>query len=177
MDGISAETMLGALVGLAVAGVLAAVLFRTRVLDLTFDERQQRARGTAYKYAFIATLVTAALYGGSELLLGRWCDAMTGAALCFCAGGGVFASTCIVKGAYLSLREKPRAILATLITAAAVNLLCGATRLLEGGLVEDGVLTYRSLNLLLGLLCLVILAVYLIHGAGRDREEAEEDEA
>ena len=59
MDGISAETMLGALVGLAVAGVLAAVLFRTRVLDLTFDERQQRARGTAYKYAFIATLVLA----------------------------------------------------------------------------------------------------------------------
>ena len=25
--------------------------------------------------------------------------------------------------------------------------------------------------------CLVILAVYLIHGAGRDREEAEKDES
>ena len=176
MSGISAETVLGALAGLAVAVMLAAVLFRMRVLDLTFDERQQRARGVAYKYGFITMMACLALYGGSELLLGRWCDALAGAVLCMCLGGGVFASTCIVKGAYLSLREKPRQILAILITAAAVNLLCGATRLMEGGLVEDGVLTYRSLNLLLGLLCLVILAVYLIHGAGRDREEAEEDE-
>ena len=173
MDGISAETMLGALVGLAVAGVLVAVLFRTRVLDLTFDERQQRARGTAYKYAFIATLVTAALYGGSELLLGRWCDAMTGAALCFCAGGGVFASTCIVKGAYVSLREKPRQILITMIAAAGTNFLCGMGNLVRGGLVEEGVLTFRVTNLLLAVLCLVILAVYLIHGAGRDGEEEE----
>ena len=108
MNGMTAETMLGALAGLAVAVILIGVLIRARVLDMTFDERQERARGTAYKYAFIATLVTAALYGGSELLLGRWCDAMTGAVLCFCVGGGVFASTCIVKGAYVSLREKPR---------------------------------------------------------------------
>ena len=34
----------------------------------------------------------------------------------------------------------------------------------------------RKKILLAVLLCLVILAVYLIHGAGRDREEAEEDE-
>ena len=177
MSGISAETVLGALAGLAVAVMLAAVLFRMRVLDLTFDERQQRARGVAYKYGFITMMACLALYGGSELLLGRWCDALAGAVLCMCLGGGVFASTCIVKGAYLSLREKPRQILAILITAAAANLLCGATRLAEGGLVEDGILTYRSLNLQLGLLCLVILAVYLARGAGRDREEAEEDEA
>jgi hypothetical protein len=70
MNGMTAETMLGALVGLAVAAVLIGVLIRARVLDMTFDERQERARGTAYKYAFVATLVTAALYGGSELLLG-----------------------------------------------------------------------------------------------------------
>ena len=64
MNGMTAETMLGALVGLAVAAVLIGVLIRAKVLDMTFDERQERARGTAYKYAFIATLVTAALYGG-----------------------------------------------------------------------------------------------------------------
>ena len=176
MDGISAETVLGALVGVAVAGILVAVLFRNKVLDMTFDERQQRARGVAYKYGFITMMACLALYGGSELLLGRWCDALAGAVLCMCLGGGVFASTCIVKGAYLSLREKPRQILVTLIAATAANLLCGAARLLEGGLVEDGVLTSRSLNLQLGLLCLVILTVYLAHGAGRDREEPEEDE-
>lgn len=173
MNGMTAETMLGALAGLAVAVILIGVLIRARVLDMTFDERQERARGTAYKYAFIVTLVTAALYGGSELLLGRWCDAMTGAVLCFCVGGGVFASTCIVKGAYVSLREKPRQILTTLIAAAATNLICGMGNLARGGLVEEGVLTFRATNFLLGALCLVILAVYLIHGAGRDQEDGE----
>ena len=44
MRGISMETILGVLVGLAMAGVLVAVLFRAKVLDMTFDERQQRAR-------------------------------------------------------------------------------------------------------------------------------------
>ena len=174
MNGMTAETMLGALVGLAVAAILIGVLIRAKVLDMTFDERQERARGTAYKYAFIATLVTAALYGGSELLLGRWCDAMIGAVLCFCVGGGVFASTCIVKGAYVSLREKPRQILLTLIATTATNLLCGLENLVRGGLVEEGVLTFRAMNLLLGALCLVILAVYLFHGAGREGEAEEE---
>lgn len=172
MSGISAETAAGALAGLVVAGVILALLLRARVLDMTFDERQERARGTAYKYAFIATLITAALCGGAELLLGRWCDAMTGAVLCFCVGGGVFASTCIVKGAYVSLREKPRQILVTLIAAAAINLICGMGSVIRGGLVEGGVLTYRAANLLLGITCLAILLVYLAAPVSSQEDEA-----
>ena len=174
MNGSQIALALGLGTGLVVSVFIVTLLLRMKVLDMTFDERQERARGTAYKYAFIATLVTAALYGGSELLLGRWCDAMTGAVLCFCVGGGVFASTCIVKGAYVSLREKPRQILLTLIAATATNLLCGLGNLVRGGLVEEGVLTFRAMNLLLGALCLVILAVYLFHGAGREGEAEEE---
>ena len=98
---------------------------------------------------------------------------MTGAVLCFCVGGGVFASTCIVKGAYVSLREKPRQILITMIAAAGTNFLCGMGNLVRGGLVEEGVLTFRVTNFLLAVLCLVILAVYLIHGAGCDQEDEE----
>ena len=60
-----------------------------------------------------------------------------------------------------------------MIAAAATNLICGMGNLVRGGLVEEGVLTFRATNFLLGALCLVILAVYLIHGAGRDQEDGE----
>jgi hypothetical protein len=99
---------------------------------------------------------------------------MTGAVLCFCVGGGVFASTCIVKGAYVSLREKPRQILITMIAAAGTNLICGMGTWSGADWWRRGVLTFRATNLLLAVLCLVILAVYLIHGAGRDGEAEEE---
>lgn len=173
MNGISVETVLGALVGLAMAGVLAAVLFRAKVLDMTFDERQERARGVAYKWGFLTMAVCLALYGVSDLLLGQWCDALAGAVLCFCVAGTVFASVCIRKGAYMGLRESRRTVLPFLIWAAALNLLVGIQQVAEGGVVVQGILTYRATNLLLGLTCLAILLVYLATPASAP----EEDEA
>ena len=46
--GILAAVLVGALVGLGII----ALLFRLKIMDLTFDERQKRARGQAYKYGF-----------------------------------------------------------------------------------------------------------------------------
>ena len=44
--------LLGALVGALLGLGLVALLFKLKVMDLTFDERQERARGQAYKYGF-----------------------------------------------------------------------------------------------------------------------------
>ena len=172
MNGISAQTVLGALVGMAVAGLLAALLFRAKVLDMTFDERQQRARGQAYKCGFITMAVSLALYGASNLLLGTWCDALAGAVVCFCAGGTAFAAVCIRKGAYMGLREERRKVVPFLIAAAALNLAVGGWQMAEGGLVEHGILTYRAANLLLGGTCLVILLVFLATPASSQEDEA-----
>ena len=173
MRGISMETILGVLVGLAMAGVLVAVLFRAKVLDMTFDERQERARGVAYKWGFLTMAVCLALYGVSDLLLGRWCDALAGVVLCFCVAGTVFASVCIRKGAYMGLRESRRTVLPFLISATALNLLVGIQQVAEGGVVVQGILTYRATNLLLGLTCLAILLVYLATPASAPEEDEE----
>ena len=173
MNGISVETVLGALVGMAVAGVIVAVLFRAKVLDMTFDERQERARGVAYKWGFLTMAVCLALYGVSDLLLGRWCDALAGVVLCFCVAGTVFASVCIRKGAYMGLRESRRTVLPFLISATALNLLVGIQQVAEGGVVVQGILTYRATNLLLGLTCLAILLVYLATPASAPEEDEE----
>lgn len=157
----------GLLIGLAVAGIIVTLLFQKRVLDMTFDERQERARGRAYQYGFW-TLVGAVLaYGFTEMALGRWCDALAGSTLCLGAGLLVFAAICITKDAYLSLREKPRQIVILLVAVSALNLGLGGAYLAEGSLVEDGVLTYRASNPILGLMVLVILAIYVVHGLRR----------
>lgn len=171
------EYRLGVALGLAAgigAGVLFIVLlFKKRILSCTFDERQERARGVAFKYGFFALMFAIILYGMLDMVLGRWCDAMAGASLCLCVGITVFAVTCILKDAYLSLRENPRYIMTLFVVMSAVNIAFGAVHILDGDMVENGILTFRCTNLVVGLMTTVVLVVYLVNFLLRSREEAE----
>lgn len=156
------------------AGILAlAMLFKKKVLNMEFDERQERARGKAFQYSFFTLLVCLYVYGVSDMALGRWCDSLAGVTICIAISMAVFAITCILKDAYLSLKEKPRRIMVlfTLITAA--NLAFGGMSLHSGQLMEGGILTFRSANLILGFATLLILIVYIVNFLLSSREEAE----
>ena len=168
----------GVFVGLA-AGLLAGLafikfLFKKKILDMHFDERQERARGKAFQYGFFTLLIAAYAYGISDVLLGRWCDVLTGVTLCIALSLCVFAVTCILKDAYLSLREKPRTVMTMFALISAMNLGFGVMYALSGGLVEDGVLTFRAVNPIIGVVTLVILIVYTVNHLLRDREEEAE---
>ena len=168
----------GVFVGLA-AGLLAGLafimsLFKKKVLDMHFDERQERARGKAFQYGFFTLLIAAYAYGISDVLLGRWCDVLTGVTLCIALALCVFAVTCILKDAYLSLREKPRTVMTFFALLSAVNLGFGGMYALSGDLVEDGVLTFRAVNPVIGFVTLVILIVYIVNHLLRSREEEAE---
>ena len=168
----------GVFVGLA-AGLLAGLafimsLFKKKVLDMHFDERQERARGKAFQYGFFTLLIAAYAYGISDVLLGRWCDVLTGVTLCIALALCVFAVTCILKDAYLSLREKPRTVMTMFALISAMNLGFGVMYALSGGLVEDGVLTFRAVNPVIGFVTLVILIVYIVNHLLRSREEEAE---
>lgn len=169
---------MGIAVGLAaglIAGLLfVAFLFQRKILDMQFDERQERARGKAFQYGFFTLLISAYVYGISDLLLGKWCDVLTGVTLCVAAGLGVFAVTCILRDAYLSLREKPRTIMIMFALLSIVNLGFGAMYHVSPGLVENGVLTFRAVNPIVGAMTLVILIVYIVNYLLQNRgEEAE----
>ena len=155
--------LLGMLTGLAAGGVCLFWLFRKKVLDLTFDERQERARGKAYQYGFFTLLTCMLLYGMSEMVVGRWCDAWAGCCLCAAAGMVVFAVTCILKNAYLSLRERPRYIMTLLALLSAANIGIGLMQGAGEGLAAEGVLTYRVSNLAVGIASLLVLIVYLVN--------------
>ncbi len=168
----------GVLFGLAV-GVLAGLafvmfLFKKKVLDARFDERQERARGKAFQYSFFTLLIASYAYGVSDVLLGRWCDVLTGVTLCVALSLCVFAVTCILKDAYLSLREKPRTIMTFFALLSIVNLGFGVMYHISPGLTENGVLTFRAVNPIMGAATLVILAVYIVNHLLRPRDEEAE---
>ena len=168
----------GVFVGLA-AGLLAGLafimsLFKKKVLNMHFDERQERARGKAFQYGFFTLLIAAYAYGISDVLLGRWCDVLTGVTLCIALALCVFAVTCILKDAYLSLREKPRTVMTMFALLSTINLGFGGMYALSGDLVEDGVLTFRAVNPIIGAAVLVILIVYIVNYLLRPRDEEAE---
>ena len=167
--GLLAGVLVGALVGVGIV----ALLFKLKVMDLTFDERQERARGQAYKYGFWTMLTCLLLYGFSDMVLGRWCDVITGVMLCVAAALMVFASVCIVKDAYLSLKEKPRKIMTLLAVITALNLFIGGMNLKCGQVVKDGVLTFAAVNGICGIMMLAILGVYLVNYLLAKREAGE----
>ena len=167
--GMLMAVLVGALVGVGIV----ALLFKLKVMDLTFDERQERARGQAYKYGFWTLMTCLLLYGFSDMVLGRWCDVLTGVMLCVAAALIVFGSVCIVKDAYLSLKEKPRTIMTLLTVIALLNLSIGAMNLKHGRVVKDGVLTYGAVNGICGVLMLTILVVYVVNYLLAKREAGE----
>lgn len=160
-------------VGFAVGILVVVTLFRKKVLDCTFDERQERARGVAFKYGFFTLMIAMAVYGATEIAVGRWCDAMAGCVICITLGMAVFAITCILKDAYLSLKEKPRYVMTLFVLLSVFNLGLGVIQLRDGDVVENGILTFRCTNLLVGGMILVILAVYAVNFSLDRREETE----
>ena len=167
--GMLVAVLVGALVGVGIV----ALLFKLKVMDLTFDERQERARGQAYKYGFWTLLTCLLLYGFSDMILGRWCDVLAGGMLCIAAAMVAFTSVCIVKDAYLSLKEKPRTVMTLLTVVGSLNLAIGAMNLYNGRAVREGVLTSGAVNLICGLMVLVILAVYTVNYLLGKREDGE----
>ena len=161
-----------------VAGVLVSLLFvalmkHKKVIDCHFDERQELARGQAFKYAFFTLAALLLTYGTVDTIFDLPMDTLAGVFLCFCLSMAVFAVICIRKEAYLSLYEKPGKVMALFGGLAALNLGVGAMHLMDGSMVEGGVLTFRAVNPMVGVTFLGIMAVYALHLKGRGEEEAE----
>ena len=113
------------------------------------------------------------LYGFSNMVLGCWCDVITGIMLCVAVALIVFGSICIVKDAYLSLKENPRKIMTLLAVITAMNLFIGGMNLKCGQVVKDGSLTYGAVNGICGVTTLTILVVYVVNYLLAKREAGE----
>ena len=77
------------------------------------------------------------------------------------------------QDAYLSLKEKPRAIMTLLTVISALNLAIGVINWKSGQVVKDGVLTFAAVNGICGIMMLAILGVYLVNYLLAKREAGE----
>lgn len=164
---------MGVLVGMAVGFAIVALLFKKKVIDMTFDERQELARGKAYQYGFFTLMGCCFFYGLTDTFFGTWCDTITGCTLCVCVALTVFAVTCIRKDAYLSLKEKPGTVMTMFAIIGVVNLALGGVYIASGDMVQDGILTFHAVNPIFGLMALLILLVYLVNYVLERGEGAE----
>ena len=174
---MSMEYKIGLFCGLltgVLVGVLAVALMKhKKVIDDHFDERQERARGQAFRSAFFTFAVTAMLYGALDSIVGVPCDTLAAIFICFCIAMAVFAGVCIRKEAYLSLYETPGKVMSLFGVLVVINLFVTTLYLLQGTMVQNGVLTFRACNGAVAVLLLLVMGMYAMHIRGGQEEDAE----
>lgn len=177
---MSVSMKVGILVGILL-GVIIILLFLKLTkndgdMKCKYDERQANIRGKGYKLSFFTLLLYNAIYG----LLGivtekRYVDSMAAMMLGMCLSVAVYAVYCIWNDAYFSLNENPRRLLIGFGLIALFNLLIGGISLFDGMVITDGMLNYRSANLMCGVLFIIIFITLLIKATNNKRRSQYEE--
>ena len=127
-----------------------------------YDERQVLARGRAFMWGFFTLMICLMVYGMLDMLIDRWCDTLTGCIICICVSLLVFAS----------IWKNRKRNLTVLLVLTLANMFFGVENITGGDVVRDGLLTFRSVSLIVGATTGVVLLIYWLHGL-RDRGEEE----
>lgn len=171
-----------------IVGIFAGVIFgvvmfliylvrtRRRFGKCEFDERQELARGKAFKYGFFTSLIYFGLLSlGGIMAAGDWMRSPLWVYVGVCLTVGVFAGNAIWNDAYFSMNETPKFYIYLFIALAALNLFGGIRGIVHGGSkAGDLLLGENSLNLCLGVTLFCLLVVLGVKWLW-DKKTGEED--
>lgn len=164
----NAGYLLGMLCGIGVGLLLVMFAFEAVKIkkgsNFEYDERQQVARGNGFKYGYITGLV----YNGMLCLINVSGIAVPVEQSVLIMGGMllsvlVYAVFCIQHDAYVSLNENANRLMLVFTILGGVNSFIGIMHCVHGTMIEDGILTFRSINLLCGILLLAVAVVLFAH--------------
>lgn len=170
-----AGVVAGVLFGVALFFVLVTLSKRRNAGTSEFDERQNITKGIAARKGFatmVALLFVLILFELLEISIPiekpvlYFLVVLSGALVVVCYN--------IWNDAYFALNENKTFIICLLILMAAINGVIGFMNLIGGSLVVDGVLTSDSLNLIVSVFMLVILAVIAVKHL-RERQGDDEE--
>lgn len=123
-------------------------------------------------WGFFSLMICLMVYGLTDMLIEPWCDTLTGCIICCCVSLIVFAVICIGQDAFAGIGRNRKRNLTVLVVVTAANLLFGVSHVIDGDLLRDGVLSFRSANLIVGITTGIVLVVYYVHGlCGRGEAE------
>lgn len=164
---MSAEMKAGVICGALVGIVLVCFILKWIRGDgsskCKFDERQERVRGTGFKYAFFTLLIYDGVYALTGMLLEKMpFDNTTGMFIGICTSVFVYAAYCIWHDGYLALNEKPVRVMVAFTLIGIFNLFIGIRNMIAGEMLVDGQMTFHSTNLLCALLFIAIGVIYLL---------------
>ena len=173
MNGIMlAGVVTGVLTGLALAVIGMKYTKKNKNEKFTYDERQHVKRGEGYKYAFYVLMVYNAAYACLDIALDRpWAEPMAGMLVGICLALLVLVGYCIWNDCFFSLNEDPGKVLIFFGIVAAINAIIAVRQGLAGELIENGMLTNRSVNLIVAVMFGVIMIILAIRKFSGNEEE------
>ena len=173
MNGMNASFAAGALTGILVV-VLLAVWKKRRGTMPRYDERQMVARAKAAQLA-LGVLAALMLVNGfvRELLQTAWAGPFMEAGTLLMAAATVYVLRCVWTDAYFSLRERPKIWARVFAVMLALNAALGIVAIVDGDVLEDGLLTYRAANLMIAAMFAALLIAVALKRRKNAREEAD----
>ena len=173
-NGYKIGLIFGVVVGIFVVVILLAVSKKGNETKCQFDERQELVRGRGFKYGFFTMMIGNAVMLFLNILeiplFSQLEVAMTASIL---AGVGVFAGYCIWNDGYFALNENRRFLMIMFALIGVMNLIIGIGNLVAGEAIQDGVLSFRSVNFFCAVLFIVMFIIFLAkHIKDRKDEQA-----
>lgn len=156
------------------AGILLFIRRQKKLLVKDYDERQKLIQGKGYQYGFFATVISCLLYGAGISSAAIPVHPTVGIVACVFVGIGVFVGYCIWKDAYFGIHQDHKGMILLMLLCVVVNALATVTHIMEGNLLEDGVLGIEALNLLCALLFGALLIVVFLKKYRFGKQEREE---
>ena len=177
----SMEYVIGFVVGVLIAFIVLRVLFyfvektKKKAGRCEYDERQELMRGRGFKYGFFTLMIYCMLYGMLEGVLDGnmifYENEGTGYVVGVIIALMVFAVYCIWNEAYMANNETPATVYLLLGGVGLLNLIVGVANTLHGELLIDGKLTFRVINLLMGIAFLVLAGTFAVRNRIDSRQE------
>ena len=164
--------------GGALAGILAVAIYgiwkKRNENGPRYDARQAQARANAAKLALDGLPALMLLNGFvREVWQFAWAGPFLETVVLLLIAGTVYVLRCVWTDAYFALREKPKTWGRVFIAMLLVNAALGIMVILDGELVEDGLLAFPAANLLIAAMFAALLITMALKRRKDAREEAE----
>lgn len=163
----------GVFVGLLLVAILLKITKKDGKIKCEYDERQSSIRGKGFKISFFTLMIYDGVYGLIGIMVEKpLLDPLAAMMIGICLAAAIYAVYCIWNDAYFSLNENPKRLLLAFGIIAIVNIVFGGINIINGAVITDGMLNFRSTNMTCGILFIVIF-VALFAKMLKNRSEAE----
>lgn len=169
----------GFIVGIVIGILLVIFLLRATKTDKSkkyrFDERQELTRGRGFKYGFFTMLICNLLFvcmAIAEIPLFAEFEMLV--IINSFLGIGIWLVYCIWNESYFALNEDKRWVMILFAVIAVMNFISGGYFVACGKAIQNGKLTYHSLNLFCGALFIIVFLTMFLKRICKDRKDEQE---